>query len=96
MYVPPPSPRDPPFPHDPTWNDVASGFAMVLAVPVVLWLASYPLVGAGTVLGVLGIRLAYRRARARLRHLFDRCCIVLRIGENIRITITRTPGEQSG
>ena len=93
MYVPPASPRDPPFPHDPTWSDIATGFAVMLAVPVVLWLASYPLVGAASVVGFLGLRAAYRRARARLRRLFDRCCIVLRIGETVRVTITRTPTD---
>ncbi len=96
MYVPPASPRDPPLLHDRSWSDVLSAYAIMLAIPVLLWLASYPLVGAGSVLGLLGLRMAVSRARASLRRLFDRCCIVFRIGENIRITITRTPRENSG
>lgn len=96
MYLPPNSPRDPPFRHNPSWSDVATGFAVLLAIPVLLWIASYPIVGSATVIGLFGLRAAVRRARARIERLYEQCCVVFRVGENIRITISRNATETAG
>ena len=89
MHVPIAPPPDPPFNDTQTWSDIARAYLMMLAIPVVLWFVSNPLVGGATVLGLISLRVAFRRAS--LEYVRKQCCLVLRVGERVRITLTRSP-----
>lgn len=93
MHTPPSPPRDPPRTAYQTWSDIASAYLLVVAIPVLLWFVANPLVGGATVLGLLSLRAAARRARASLEYVRKQCCTVLQVGERVRITLIRRPAE---
>lgn len=62
----PPDPRYRPPPEEPTWGSILTGFAMVAAIPLFLWVATNPLAGVllATLAGlVVGARRAVHLAR---------------------------------
>lgn len=93
MHVPPTTPREPPFNDYQTESDIANAYLMMLAIPVLLWFVANPLVGGATVLGLVSLGVAFRRVRAAVEYVRKQCCLVLRVGERVRITLIRSPIE---
>lgn len=91
MHVPIAPPRDPPLNDYQTWSDIARAYLMMVAIPVVLWFVSNPLVGGATVLGLISLRAAFHRARAGFEYVREQCCLVLRVGDRVQITLSRSP-----
>lgn len=93
MYRPPMKPPAGPLPGPPGERSLLVGYAMVAAIPLLLWAASSPLAGA-VVLGALyGLVAAGRRA-SRLVQCFRDCggfCFDL--GGRLRIAVCDPSAE---
>ena len=91
MYGRTSDPRQYPPTEEPTWKGILISYAMIVAVPFILWVVSQPLVGTAVLAGIVSLAIGLRRGY-RLAHCFSHCeRIVIDLGEAARITITHPP-----
>lgn len=96
MLRPPTDPRYRPAPSEPTWQNVLVGYAMIAAVPALLWVASQPSTRLVAVAAVVGLALVARHL-LRLVRCFDDCRgFAFDLGQRIRITITQPAACEAG
>ena len=94
MYRPPSDPRDRPRIERPTWQQVLLSYAMVAALPVLLWVASEPLVGTAAIATAGGLFVGGRRAHALVR-CFDDCEeFAFDLGGRARVTVRQLPADE--
>jgi hypothetical protein len=92
---PPIDPRPGPLPGRPTWRGILVGYALVLAVPALLWAISQPVTAGVAAAGLLGGRVATRRGVWFVRCLRD-CGAVSRSLGCVRITVSRPGCDVAG
>jgi len=90
----PPDPRLRSRPKNPTWRNVLASYALVAAIPVLLWVASNPLAGGIGLAAVLVLRAGARRGADLVRCLRDCGGFAIDLGENVRISVTRPPANE--
>jgi hypothetical protein len=89
MYQPPPDSRLPPDRIDPTWSEILLCYALLAAVPLVLWAASDPLAGAAVFVTTVGL-VAGGRHTVRLVRCLRRCGGFTVDLPGVQVCITRT------
>lgn len=95
MYHPPRDPGRGDRPRNPTWRELLVSYAVVAAIPGLLWAASNPLAGvAGAVVLLVAAGVA-RRAYRIVRCLATCREIVLDVGDRVRITVVRRPADDA-
>lgn len=92
MYPPPP--RDRPYLDTPSWSDLGVTYALVAALPVVLWAVSNPVASIAGVATGFGLRRAYLSGRKRLKQGLRDRTVSVQLGQTIHIRITR-PGDST-
>ena len=87
MYRPPTKPPEGPLPGPPDERSLLVGYAMVAAIPLLLWAASSPLAGA-VVFGALYALVAAGRRATRLVRCFHNCGgFCFEFGGRLRIAV---------
>lgn len=95
MFRPPHGPQDPPQITNPTWRSILVSYALVTAIPLLLWAISNPLAGTLTLAGVAGFIISGRHVY-RLRRCFYQCQeLTFRLGETAQITVTQLPTDDA-
>lgn len=93
MFRPPHDPHDPPRITNPTWWSILVSYALVAAIPLLLWAITNPLAGTVSLVGVAGLIIGGRHAY-RLRRCFYQCQeLTFRLGETAQITVTQLPTD---
>ena len=92
---PPINPRPRPLPERPTWRGILVGYALVLAVPALLWAISQPVAAGVATTALVGGTVVTRRAAWLVRCLHDCGAVSLALGR-VRITIARTGCDGTG
>jgi len=83
----PPDPRYRPPPDEPTWGSILIVFAMIAAVPMLLWIASTPL--AGVLLAAFAGLLVGARRVVGLTRCAPTCRqLTVDLGSTVQITVT--------
>jgi hypothetical protein len=78
---------------DPTWRGIAVGYALVAAVPLLLWVASRPVAGTAALAAAGGLFVATRRL-LRLRRCLNECGgFVFDLAGDVRVRVTREAGD---
>lgn len=96
MYAPPPpDPRGRPVHKHPTWRSVLVSYALVAAIPLLLWVVSRPLAGTAAIAAVVGLSIGARRAYRLIRCVRDCQGLAFDLVGRVRITITRPPADGS-
>ena len=96
MYRPPSDPHDPRdrfAPTRPTWRSVLASYALVAAVPLLLWAAVHPLAGGVILAGAVGLAVAARRALGLLRCFRD-CPGFAVVAGPVRIAVTPARADE--
>lgn len=95
MIQPQHDPRDRPLIEQPTWRSILVSYALVAAVPLLLWAISNLLAGTVTLVGVTALVIGGRHAY-KLRRCFYRCQkLTFQLGEIAQITITQLPTDDA-
>lgn len=95
MHRPPLDPRDRPLIETPTWRNVLVSYAMVAAIPLLLWVVSQPLVGSVTLAAVVGLLVGGRRAYRLTRCFYDCQGFTFDLGGKAQITVTQIPIDEA-
>lgn len=91
----PPDPRYAPSNEPLTWERVLVSYAMMAAIPLLLWVVSRPLAGTVVLASAGGLLVGARRA-SRLVRCFHRCRgFAFDLGERVRITVAPVPCDDS-
>lgn len=93
VYAPPSSPRDPTAPLPTGLRHLVAAFLLAATVPLGLFVASHPLVGAAGLAALAGLFVGRRRAGATLCRLRDRPLRVDLPG-GVRLRVVRHPAER--
>jgi hypothetical protein len=94
MYRPPRDPRTTRPADSVGWREILTGYGVVLAVPLVLFAISQPLVAAVLAASLVGAAVLGRRTLA-LARCYERCGgFSFEFGERVRITIAQ-PGIET-
>ena len=95
MIQPPHDPQDPSLIDQPTWRSIFVSYALVAAVPLLLWAISNPLAGTITLVSVTALVIGGRNAY-KLRHCFYHCQkLTFQLGETAQITVTQLPTDDA-
>lgn len=78
-----------------SWDHVLVSYAMVAAIPALLWLASNPLAGGATALAVAGVAVGARRAATLVRYCEECRRLAVDVGDTATITVTRRPVDDA-
>ena len=74
---------------DPTWSGIVAAYAIVAAVPLLLWVATRPVVGATALAAAGGLVVGARRL-LRLRRCLNECGgFVFDLAGDVRVCVTR-------
>lgn len=93
MYRPPSDPRDhPAFDRPRRWS-LLTGYALVAAFFLSLWVVSHPLAGAVVLAAIVGSFVGVRRASELARCFHDCGGFSFDLGGRVRITIARTDAD---
>lgn len=76
---------------EPTWTGIAASTAVVVAVPVLLWIAANPLAGGAGLALAAGVALTGRRALRLHRCLQDCGGFAVDLADDVRVCVAR-PG----
>ena len=90
---PPNGPRIRPI-TEPTWQRIAADYAMVAAIPLLLWVVSHPVAGAATLTISAALVVAGRRAYALTRCLRECRQVTFQPGGRTRITVARGGSDE--
>ena len=78
---------------DPTWSGIVAAYASVAAVPLLLWVATRPVVGATALAAAGGLVVGARRL-LRLRRCLNECGgFVFDLAGDVRVRVTREAGD---
>jgi len=88
MFRPPLDPRDRPLTDEPTRRNVVVSYALVAAVPLLLWAVSYPLASVVAFGTIAGLFTGGRRAYRLIRCFHDCQRFAFDLGGTARITVT--------
>jgi hypothetical protein len=72
-----------------TWRSILVSYAMMAAVPLLLWVAGRPLLRATAVAAVVGAFLAVRRGAALKRCFYECGGFAFDLGGRVRVQISR-------
>lgn len=89
MILPPIDPRYRPAPTEPTWQNILVSYAMIAAVPALLWVVSQPPTRIVGVAAVVGLFVVARRLHRLIRCFYDCQGLAFDLGRSVRITITQ-------
>jgi hypothetical protein len=89
MYIPPLDPRDDPVTNPPTPRGVLAIYAMLAAVPLLLWLVSQPVTGAVAVVTTAGIVIGARRTAGLVRCFRECGGLAFDLCGSVRICVTQ-------
>jgi hypothetical protein len=92
MYQPPLGPR--PGATEPTWRTLLVRYAVVAAVPILLWAVSQPVASLLALGGIAAIGIAARRGYGLVRCFYDCEAMVFDLGGKARITISQAPTDE--
>ena len=95
MIGPLPDPRDHEIRRRPTWRNILVSYAMVAAIPLLLFVVSQPLVGSAGLATSIGLAVGARRARKLRRCFYDCQAFAFDVGGRARITVTRVPANDA-
>lgn len=95
MFRPPLDPRDRSLIDRPTWRGVVVSYGLVAAVPLLLWVVSYPRVGTVTLAGIASLFVGGRRIHRLLRCLDDCRGITFDLLGRARITVVQIPTNEA-
>jgi len=79
---------------EPTWQRIAVAYAMAAAIPLLLWVASRPVVGAATLTAGAALVVAARRGYALARCLRECRLITFDLGGRTRVTVERGADDE--
>lgn len=79
--------RSRPASREPTWQQILVSYAMLAAIPAVLWIAAQPSTRILAVVAAVGVYVTTRRLHRLLRCFYDCKAMTFDIGESVRITI---------
>lgn len=85
----PPDPRYYPPNDRLTWQTVLVSYTMLAAIPLLLWVVSYPLVGSAVLAAVVGLFIVARRASELVRCFYECQRFTFDLGRTVQITVTR-------
>lgn len=94
MFRPPLDPRDRPLVEQPTWRSVLVSYAVVAAIPLLLWVVSRPLAGTVTLGAVAGLIVGGRRAYGLTRCFYDCQGFTFDLVGKAQITVARIPADE--
>jgi hypothetical protein len=94
MIRPPLDPRDRPLVDRPTWQSVVASYALVAAIPFLLWLVSSPVAGTVTLAAIAGLFVGGRRAHRLVRCFYDCQQFTVDLLGRARITVAQTPANE--
>lgn len=89
MLRPPLDPRDCPLIEQPTWRSILVSYALVAAVPLLLWVISQPLAGTVTLGTIAGLFVGGRRAYKLTRCFYDCQGFTFDLGGKVQITVAQ-------
>lgn len=95
MFRPPLDPRTRPLIERPTWGKVIVSYAVMAAIPLLLWVGSHPLVGLATLAGVAALLVAGRRAHRLLRCFHECPGITFELAGTARITVSQIAADDA-
>lgn len=87
-------PRRRSVPDQPTWDTVLLSYAMVAAIPVVLWIAANPVIGLVAVGAIASLGFGARKAAGLVRCFYECRRLAFDVGDVARITVCRRPAEE--
>lgn len=93
MYQPPFDPRPSSAADAPTWRAILVRYAVVAAIPMLLWIISQPVTGILTLAAVAGMGIGARRGYGLVRCFYDCQAMVFDLGGTVRITIRQAPTD---
>ncbi len=91
MHVPPTDPTS----RRPDGRTILTGYALVAAVPVVLWAVEYPSTAVAALVIVVSLVAATRRASRVVRCLYGCRPLTVDLAGRVRLTITRPHTDDS-
>lgn len=95
MRAPPLDPRDRPFVEQPTWRGILVSYALVAAVPLLLWVSSHQLAGAVTLALLAGLFVGGRGV-FMLTRCFHVCQeFTVDLGGTAWITVAQIPTDEA-
>lgn len=95
MIRPPHDPRDRSLIDQLTWRSVLVSYALVAAVPLLLWALSNPLPGIVTLGGVAVLVVGGRHAYELHRCFYHCQKLTFQFGETAQITVTQLPTDDA-
>lgn len=87
-------PRRRPALDEPTWDHVLVSYAMVAAIPVVLWTLANPAIGLVTIGAIASLALGARKAAGVVRCFYECRRLAFDVGDVARITVCRRAAEE--
>lgn len=95
MIRPPHDPHDLPRTTNPTWRSILVSYALVAAIPLLLWAISNPFAATVSLVGVAGLLIGGHHAY-KLRRCFYQCQeLRFRLGETAQITVAQLPTDET-
>lgn len=95
MLIPPLDPGDVPIVEQPSWRSLLVSYALVAAVPLLLWVVAHPVGGIVAAAGIAGLFVGGRRAY-RLVHCFAECGgFSFQLGSIARITVSQLASDEA-
>lgn len=95
MVRPPLDPQDPPLIESPKWRSVFASYALMAAIPLLLWIVSQPVAGTVTLAGIASLFIGGRRANRLVRCFYDCQRLTFDLLGRAQITITQIPTEKT-
>ena len=89
MYIPPLDPRDDPVTNPPTSRGVLATYAVLAAVPLLLWVVSQPLTGTVAVVTIAGVVIGARRTAGMVRRFRECGGFAFDLGGSVRVCISQ-------
>lgn len=94
MYQPPFDPRPNSVATAPTWRALLVRYAVVAAVPILLWAVSQPVTAVLAVGAIAALSIATRRGYGLVRCFSDCQAMVFDLGGVARITVRQAPTDE--
>ncbi|WP_227373662.1 hypothetical protein [Haladaptatus halobius] len=95
MFRPPLDPGDRPLIDQPTWRSIIVSYALMAAIPLLLWIVSQPLAGTVTLAGIAGLLVGGRRVYRLIRCFYDCQRFTFNLGGKAQITVAQIHADES-
>ncbi|MFT4885218.1 MAG: hypothetical protein ACI8U4_002740 [Natronomonas sp.] len=93
MYQPPLDPRPDSVATAPTWRALLVRYAVVAAVPILLWAISQPVTAVLALGAIAALSIGARRGYGLVRCFYDCQAMIFDLGGVARITVRQTPTD---